>query len=464
MKKIIYTILTLFLYSKIQGQEELIPTSKFTEVGYVYDHVAYDILHEFENVYDLDIKFYKNDFHYILHERIDSIRYPVELPLKESKFSLGFKDVCFKKYFSIDDITNKNVKSINFTDCEFQDEISIHNNQIRFFNFNTSIYMYDNVYISSNTAKTTSLNFKEVEFTGSLVLRNINRISMDIIFMDSTHSRIIFVDSINNASFSKCKFPIMVDFSDTYLSGYFKFNSGTLPDTFNFTNANFSNLKNDIDLTFLELKDSKKRWNLVNPNNKHLCTIKLDGADASKFRLRYENFQLLFNPDATFETKSYIYEELLNRSKKEGMSNSYKKLMIEYKQLQYNNFMNFVQKHWWNYGFDKQLIFRNTLIILLFLTMINWMVFEYLLSEVYPINNFTERFNIISQHYPNNQLYVLPLAFFYTCVIFFGFKLDLASIKLKNYWAVLYIFFVYSIGLFCVAYMASVILKLDSFL
>ena len=83
--------------------------------------------------------------------------------------------------------------------------------------------------------------------------------------------------------------------------------------------------------------------------------------------------------ESGYEIKANVYEELLANQKTEGSTQSYEILDKEYREFQYTDSesqypqwwghtLNWIDKNWWGYGYDKELVIRNVLLILTFIT------------------------------------------------------------------------------------------------
>ena len=130
------------------------------------------------------------------------------------------------------------------------------------------------------------------------------------------------------------------------------------------------------------------------------------------------------------------------------------------------HFFNCLNKHWWGYGYDKELIIRNTILLFLLFSFINSLFFKQLSLKLYEMSKLLKiRDEIKSKNKFILFLKVFPIATFYTGFIFFGlyFKIDKLkySENLKG-WKILnlmYFFTVYLVGLVCIGYLANYVLS-----
>ena len=152
-----------------------------------------------------------------------------------------------------------------------------------------------------------------------------------------------------------------------------------------------------------------------------------------------------------------------------GFEDGYKQLSIEfyeYKYLRDNQYLlNFIDKYWWNYGFDKSRIFLWILVIILFFTIINSIFYDELMDRAYKIGFLKKEMehDSIKNHWITSFIYNIPYAFLYTIYIFFGrmmgFKIDTERFKSNNYFINLYLVTIIASGLLCALFAFNSIFK-----
>jgi hypothetical protein len=238
----------------------------------------------------------------------------------------------------------------------------------------------------------------------------------------------------------------------------------TLPKYLDFFYVN--RIANEIDLT----------KSVINPKYDS-CYINLTDAAIDKFRFRYKRFKLWFPSEDLigYELKSNVYEELLLMQKREGFNQSYEILDKEYREFQYTDpegdyswfwgqTLNWIDKNWWGYGYDKELIIRNVIIIYLLLSLINAFILKHLTVNVYIADNINEWRNETLGSRISKFFKSIPFSLFYTAQIFFGFKFDVDKLNYKENlqgWKIfnlIYFFIIYLGGFICLAYMANYII------
>ena len=199
--------------------------------------------------------------------------------------------------------------------------------------------------------------------------------------------------------------------------------------------------------------------------------------DIEKLKLRYSMFELRFPYDDAFNSdmKTNIYERLLKTQKDNGFTSSYEKLDKEYSEFKYIKsgkyssiggwILNMVNKYWWGYGYDKTLIIVNTLLIFVLFSIVNCIFFPWILNiyEVPNIKNLAVA--VTAKNVIFHRIKILPIAFFYTGLIFFGLKFTTENLKYKEnligwrFFNLVYFFVIYISGLVCLGYLANFILS-----
>jgi hypothetical protein len=282
----------------------------------------------------------------------------------------------------------------------------------------------------------------------------------------------------SSADFSKVKFSSEADFSAAAFNSVVSFKYASLPDTLWFENV--KEIQDEIDLTVARIDTLKTK------DKNYKCKIDLFNSDISKIRINYVLFQLCFPPDKTFEQKMSTYEKLLKKFKDEGFLESYKLLDVEYQDFIYkqnkNVILNCFLKNWWNYGYNKEYVLTWSLFIFVLFYLLNIFLFNHLQKNVFEIdfafynksNSGESVQNISSSGFSkahqrtltvkrkalitlNNLAIRVINPLIYTGVIFFGLTISLEKFKKFSGWAI-YIWLIYLIGLFCLAYIINIII------
>ena len=268
-------------------------------------------------------------------------------------------------------------------------------------------------------------------------------------------------DSI--ANFKRAQFDSIANFSGAQFKSDIDFNKVALPKYLGL--SNITRITNELDLTTA----------IINSNQ--ICNINLTGSEIGKFRFRYKRFKLWFPAEDSidYEFKASVYQDLLKKQLDEGFTQSHEILDKEYREFQYTDgqsqygplwghFMNWLDKTWWGYGYDKELVIRNVIIIYLLLSLFNTFMFRHLTVNVYEAPKINEWRDETKGSKVGLFFKSIPFSLFYTAQIFFGVKFYAERLKYKQNlqgWKIfnlIYFFTIYLGGLVCLAYMANYII------
>ncbi|UTW62150.1 hypothetical protein KFE98_19415 [bacterium SCSIO 12741] len=213
------------------------------------------------------------------------------------------------------------------------------------------------------------------------------------------------------------------------------------------------------------------------------CVLVIDESVIGKLKLRYSNFQLLIPEELSsvqFEQYSYLFETLLSDHQEYGFMASYETLDKDYQRFKLSQnpndsklvqsigkILSLLNEYWNGYGYEKERIWFNSFFLIFLFGLINWILFPFLISEVYPIKAIAESNNrLVAQKINRSQnvkhffLMRNPyMVFFYTCLIFFGLKISVENLKFDHKISVVYILLQYTMGLICLAYMANFVIS-----
>ena len=170
------------------------------------------------------------------------------------------------------------------------------------------------------------------------------------------------------------------------------------------------------------------------------CYINLIGTDVNKIQLAYKSFRLWFpeKDSVDYELKANIYSALLKKQKEMGFMKSYEILDKEFREFQYTNagyryglvwgrFVNWVEKNWWGYGYNKEYIIRNVIFIYLLFSFINVFILDHLTYKVYKSEKINEWKKSINEKPILLFLASMPFSMFYTAQIFLDLELMLRN-------------------------------------
>lgn len=311
----------------------------------------------------------------------------------------------------------------------------------------------------NSTTSNTSISFFSSYFKSYAQFQGLtcnNPISFGLCLFDSTanFSRSSFNEY---ASFGGCRFSQNLYFNDADFKNGADFSDIVLPDTLDFYNVK---TEKEIELTTAVLDSSK-----------NVCYINLARSDINRIRLNYNLYKLYFYPNEKENEITSVYQKLLKKFKDEGFEDSYQKLDIEFQKYKYEQsgqwFRSWIQEWWWNYGYNKEKVFRNTFSLLFFFFFINVLIgfkwgYNFLIKEVYEIQNIETEVDRLEAKYERNKvrLFVawLPMIFIYTGMLFFILNLNVKHLRFTHKWALMYVLTVFIVGLACAAYIINFVL------
>jgi len=211
------------------------------------------------------------------------------------------------------------------------------------------------------------------------------------------------------------------------------------------------------------------------------CQVALQGSDVAKILINSENFELLFHDkrvgafrgqsdtvDTTFEERLSIFNSILSQYKRDGLEKSHKILDLEKRAFVYPTLSSFdkftdrVDSIWWNYGYDRWLIFLWTIGLLLMCFVVNLFFYGKLSEELYEMKFLT---NSRYKHYGfRTKAFFYPLnTAIYTITIFFGLRFDMSKLYAGSATThprlLLLLLFDYVVGLVCVGFLVNYVLS-----
>ena len=255
------------------------------------------------------------------------------------------------------------------------------------------------------------------------------------------------------------------------------FDRANLPDSIDLS---YSQLSGTIDLTTVDNKiipKQKTAWwakyafgNLLlapifDRESIDKCNINLINTDVNKLDIEYKYFKLYFSPLATVDQMDGVYQNLLEKFKKEGKMESYEALDIEYHNFQ-GGIFNWCSKYWWNYGYSKWLIFIWSAVLIIIFTFINYLRFP-LVSRAYSISSidhlYANDFSKVKSEMELPEANYGPGPFMacllYTFIIFFGIKLDVSKLVFRKRWYALFVMFQFLAGLVSTGFIIHLIIQ-----
>jgi len=304
----------------------------------------------------------------------------------------------------------------------------------------------------------TNSSFRWVDFQNAVSFEG-TRFDGDVKFNGSNFTRPL---SLNNGiiwgrlTFDSCIFNKSLSLSSlrTKTQTEISFVNTVLPDTLDLSNNPV--LPHIINLTNVKLPVTNKR-----------CAISLYNTDITNVLLDYRYFKIVFLPSGgrylSKNEKEAIYVELLKNFKARGPSESYAQLDIEYQN--FKNGLNIIPFLWNCHGYHKEWIFYWTILFLSCFTIITYFRVDKLTKFVYKLEHIPnlpsiKQINAAKSHLrPKYRRQRAWYSLAYTATLFFLLLLKVEKIRFKHWKYVLYILFVYTIGIVCIGYITNYILQ-----
>jgi hypothetical protein len=178
----------------------------------------------------------------------------------------------------------------------------------------------------------------------------------------------------------------------------------------------------------------------------------------------YEPFVHLAFDSIGVDEYTSNYEGLLGKFRIEKKDESYERLDLEYQDFKgmhngsWARVFNWLNREWWNYGYSRGKVIQWTFVFLALFFVGNMLLWRQM-QETYSIHqsqNFIDR----REHPFRYQMQKYIRIFLYTAYIFFSIKIDLPRLKITNFWLLLYFFFQFLVGLWCLFFIVNALLKI----
>jgi len=223
------------------------------------------------------------------------------------------------------------------------------------------------------------------------------------------------------------------------------------------------------DTLFLEGVEAPEGIRFSTYGDKKSTCLSLSGVDLQKVYIADISLVKLFFKDKDGkpfkpETIRLTYEGLLENFKTRGQTENYRLLDIEYQKFKDNSpykIFSKIDELWWDFGYQKQKVFLNTLIILLSFCFISLFTIRYLNKHIYPLSNNVEE--IHPDNIYNHLGRRIWFTVFYTTTIFLLLTLKTENLRIrysvKGILGVLYLLLIHGAGLTCLVFIVNFILQ-----
>lgn len=258
--------------------------------------------------------------------------------------------------------------------------------------------------------------------------------------------------------FAHCSFRSSADFSYSHFNDNLKIVATEFTENPNFKYCRLPAIifldhvdfkgDNMLDFSSCFLRDAEKK-----------CKLVLTETQVSNMVLPYELFEYDFDTASGHNVKNIhdhrvsVYETLIKNCREAGLMESAKGWDIDYKTYTYErNYwlggpLNFANKYWWNFGYNKSRIFWFWLPMFFCLFVLVNYFFVHQLRHIYYDDEIVDSFR---QGDPDTDLVLRKNKFMYTvtctAAIYFNFWLKISAIDFSNHRGVCYVFLMYLTG------------------
>jgi hypothetical protein len=270
------------------------------------------------------------------------------------------------------------------------------------------------------------------------------------------------VNTIQDMGLLSVTFGQLVIMDDIKLTGKPEWTDVILPDTLHLLNVDLSQLQEPLNLMSCKPKSESAR-----------CQVFFKGVDLSKMLLLYRNFKVYFPKylKLSFDEKAFQYQQMLTIFEERNSLLNYEALDKDYQEFKYlergiwgGSVLNWIDKNWWDYGYNKFLVIRGSIIINFIFFLVNLTLFSTLLRDGYTMQKFVSIDQSLKKKYAKRRvimhLFRIPYVFIYTGYIFWGLKLDIDKVHIHKIWLFSYVLFQYLAGIVCLAYIANLIVNI----
>lgn len=417
-----YTDLPQFTYAL--EKKQLVFSRKRPPYNYSAGYYESGYLHIRDSCYFLRAKFRNSDFSRTVFEQ--------EAHFGDCRFDrvIGFSYDTFQKKATFNGSTFTDAKSGSFESARFAKAATF---------FSTTFEQEAN-FADAYFADTT--HFEHAIFKKK---SNFNQIhSQAIMHMAKGQFR-------DTVSFNAAIFEKVVNFNNAYFRQLVSFDAAHFNDSPSFTDAQFPHIM-DFRLVKFEpiTKDTKLLVDLRTARLDSLrkqrddpeakCTLWLDGTDASPFIVPSDRFYITFADTTSYEARYNALETIIKNCRDAGMVESVEYWDVQYRELQnihrlgwWGYVVNWFNYWWWNFGYDRYRILLWWLpgffgCFLLY----NYIRIKTLWTKMYKDpelgSNFREEWEDVNLNF-KNRWQRFSFTFFYTAVIYFGFKLRHDSVN-----------------------------------
>jgi hypothetical protein len=199
-------------------------------------------------------------------------------------------------------------------------------------------------------------------------------------------------------------------------------------------------------------------------------TIRISDTDLDKFKLPYDRINFHIDTLQDFMHRKWIYEKLLKNLSDAVVYSSYNYYNEQYTDIldegNHRAVRNWVNRIWWNKGHNRGRVLMFSLLIFSFYIVGNYLFFNRLKNTYMPdvFKDYNVRIEykylgpVEQQRKTQYFFYYLFGIFLYTSYLFWALRLDLSSLRIRNFFVLGFIILQYLSGALFVAYLVSFII------
>lgn len=323
--------------------------------------------------------------------------------------------------------------------------------------------------------------FDRATFTGKATIDNPPFRFSGAEFQENVQfDRALFLSSVSfdyttfkkEVSFNGARFDNSLYFRETTFEKRPDFMNVNLPDMIDFQVVKFkfpksTNVDSLIDFRYA----TAERLRLRTGDSDAKCALWVDRASIGRMIVPYELFTIHFSDKITYDDKYSLFESLAKICQDAGLIESAENWDKEKRKV--SNLAHFgplgyalngFNSLWWDFGYGKWriLVIWLPLFFLCFLAY-NYVAIERLWSRMYQDTELGSNFRNKAGNGPKpifrNRWKRFSFVFFYTAVIYFGFKIRHDSVNYNYTRGLLYLYLMYAVGTVHMAFALSYILS-----
>lgn len=195
--------------------------------------------------------------------------------------------------------------------------------------------------------------------------------------------------------------------------------------------------------------------------------ILVNSSSANKIVYDQNYCQIILDKNMDIEEAGLIYAFYQKNYKEKGLYKTFEDLENQYMEFLYyrstllEKAVYWFRYNWNEFGHNNSRIIYWTLSLILLFTLINFLLFDYMLTRVYPLPYFSQLTTLVynSINIPTKILNKLYGSLVFTVLIFFGINIKADEIRYEHRLGVLLLTLNYLFGILCLIYIAAYVIN-----